>query len=227
MSRMTATDFVGFTRKRMGNPSTDEWTDAELLRFVNMAQERAALGSGIATLETSEDIAVTAAAGATYQFAASDIMYITSVKNVTTGIVVKPTDRQKYTHETQGSTAPTGEVYKYLESGLGANGRKQITFQHTPDATLTIRVWYLAYPTEMVLTPTATSSELPREYDETIMNYAAEIAKTMDQQMKEAGAERNLAKEVEARAAGVAPEVPNVRYGIESPIAPETKTRSK
>ena len=91
MARMTATDFVGFTRKRMGNPSTDEWTDSELLRFVNMAQERVALGSGIATLETYEDLSVTAALGATYEFAASDIMYITSVKNTTTGIVVKVT----------------------------------------------------------------------------------------------------------------------------------------
>ena len=90
---MTATDFVGFTRKRMGNPSTDEWTDAELLRFVNMAQERLATGSKIATLETYEDLTVTAALGQTYEFAASDIMYITSVKNTTTGQVVKPTDR--------------------------------------------------------------------------------------------------------------------------------------
>ena len=105
MARMTATDFVGFTRKRIGNPSPDEWTDAELLRFVNMAQERVALGSGIATLETYEDLSVTAAAGATYEFAASNIMYITSVKNTTTGLVVKPSDRQKYTHETQGSTS--------------------------------------------------------------------------------------------------------------------------
>jgi len=227
MARMTATDFVGFTRNRMGNPSTDEWTDAELLRFVNMAQERLATGSKIATLETYEDLTVTAALGQTYEFAASDIMYITSVKNTTTGQVVKPTDRQKYTHETQGSSLPTGDVYRYLENGLGSNSRKQITFQHKPDASLTIRVWYLAYPTEMVLTPTATSSELPREYDEAIMDLAAEIAKKMDQQVREATAERQLAQETEGRAVGVAPEVPNVRYGIESPVAPSTKTRSK
>jgi hypothetical protein len=227
MARMTATDFVGFTRKRMGNPSTDDWTDAELLRFVNMAQERVALGSPVATLETFENLSVTKAAGEIYEFAASDIMYITSAKNMTNGQRLRPTDRDAYTHDSQGASLPSGNVERWLEGGLGANGRKQVTLQYKPTQSITVRFWYLAYPTEMVLSPTATSSELPREYDEAIMDIAAEIAKKNDQQMREASTERNLAKETEARASGIAPMTPERRYGIKSEIADSTQTRTK
>ena len=226
MARMTATDFVGFLRKRMGNPTTDEWSNADLLRFVNLAQERIAIGSEIATLETTEDIAATSALGETYEVASENMMYITSVKNMTNGQRIKPTNRDAYTRDTQGSSVPTGEVYRYFESGLGSNDRKQITLQHKPDSAQTIRIWFLTYPTEMALLPTATSSELPREFDEAIMDISAEIGKKNDQQMREAQAERNMAKDTEGRAAGVAPMVPERRYGVESPIAPETRTRS-
>ena len=227
MARMTAQDFVDYTRKRMGNPSTDEWTNDDILRFVNMAQQRVALGSAVATLETYEDVALTEAAGATYEFTATDIMYITSVKNLSTGQRIKPTDRESHTTDTQSPDAIKGDVYRYFESGLGSNSRKQVVFQHAPDASFSVRVYYLAYPTELVLTPTATSSELPLEYDEAILDYAAEIGKKFDQQMSEAGVERNMAKETEGRASAIAPKVPERRYGIKSSIASETAPRDK
>ena len=226
MARMTAQDFVDFTRKRMGNPSTDEWSDSEILRFVNMAQERQALKHPIATLETYEDISATSSTEI-YEFAASNIMYITSAKNMTDGLIVKPSDRDSYTRDTQGASLPTGTVRRYLESGLGSNGRKQITLQDKPSSSQTIRFWFLKYPTELVLSPTPTSSELPREYDEAILDIASEIGKKFDQQVQEAMAERNLAKETESLAAGVSPVTPERKYGIESSIARETQLRTK
>ena len=87
-----------------------------------------------------------------------------------------------------------------------------------------IQFWFIEHPAELTLTPNIVS-ELPREYDETLCDYSAEIAKKFDQQMREAQAERTLGKETEGRAASARPAPPERRYGIESRVAPETRVR--
>ena len=226
MARMTATDLVNFTRKRIGNPSTDEWPDASILRWVNMAQERLAAEYMPETLETSVDIsAVSGTATYDLETVEGTILKINCAKNVTDGGDVKPTNRQDYNHDTQGITVPTGHVYRYLESGIDATKFKQVTLQNTPASSQTIRFWYTKTPTELVLSPTATTSDLPRRFDESILDIAAEIGKKFDQQMREAQSERQLASEPKSIAADAGPNSSERRWGIEAPVAPSTKTR--
>ncbi len=228
MARMTADDFVAFTRKGMGNPTDTQWTDAELLRLANLAQNRVAMTYLPKELETTVDI-TTASGTASYEVGSggSDLMHVTSIMDTTTGIRLKPTTRDRYTRETQGSSgAPQGTIYRYLESGEGSNNRRQFIFQLTPNSANTIRIWYIPIPTAMVLSPTATSSTLNERWDEYILKAAIEIGLELDNQRIEASKSRQMAGEVEQRAGVAKPKSSEDRAQVHSVVGDAVKGRS-
>jgi len=222
MARMTATDFVSFTRKRMGNPSSDDWSDAEILRFCNMAVERLAQQYQPAELLTSETV-TTAAGTADYELTNSDVLTITHCLNTTSGQRMKRGNHDDWIRRMQGDTTAQGDPYRWYVYGVGSNDRKNVRFEEVPDGVYSITVYYIKIPGEMVLTPNATSPDIPQQFDEAILDVAAEIGRKMDTQLREAQTERALAAKTEGVAGAADKTSAEVHRYIESPIAQVTR----
>lgn len=229
MARMTALDFVTFLRKRMGNPTTEEWTDDYLLRMVNLAQMRIAASLArsqrLRELETYGNITTASQSTETKYELPAAALYITAVQNVTDGIPMKPINRWEYAKKAIG-TIPTGSPVQYFESGRGSNSIKSLVFFPEADGVYTVRCWYIAEPTELVLSPTATSSALPEEFDEVILDIATEIGKTWNEDVQGGMAERQRAGDTAGMvASGNRPEAANVERHPGAPVAPGTRLR--
>jgi len=229
MARMTALDHVTFLRKRMGNPTTAEWDDDDLLRMVNLAQLRIAASLAAAQrlreLETSGDITTAAQVVETHYELPTDVLYITAVQNITDGIPMDPLNRWEYAKRTAGSIQ-TGSPTHYLESGVGSNGVKALVFWQESDGVYTIRVWYVAQPAALVLSPTPTSSDLPEDFDEVILDMATEIGKTWNEDVQGGAAERARGSETGgAVATGNRPVAPKVSRSLDSVVGPGTRLR--
>lgn len=224
MSRMTASDFVTFIRKGMGNPSSDEWTDTELLRFLNLAQVK--IGMTHRPPELIEETTITLTAGTyDYELTATDVLEITGARNDTSGLRLRKGSMDDWVRVNQNSSVSQGTVTRWIENGVGSNYRPQIRLGwNSPDSADTVRFYYLKKPTELVTSPSATTSILREQWDETLLKYAIEIGLQLDKQMRDAQATRQMAAGDEARAAGH-PMQSEKKFAIESRIAPETRTR--
>lgn len=172
MARMTASDMVTFLRKGASNVTTTEWSDAHILRILNMCAEDIAMSHRPRYLEETFTISCTANK-ATYDLPAT-AMVIYDGWNSTYGNRLKPTNRIHNTMTTQAvSTKPPGTVYRWFESGdTGTRGVKQIVVQDTPSTSQTIELYGLRFPVEATITGTVTSLDLPREYDQLVLERA-------------------------------------------------------
>lgn len=223
MARMTASDLVSFVRKGMGNPSTDEWTDTELLRLINLAQVDVATTHKPPELITSTTISAVANTY-DYELTATDVLEITEARNDTTGLRLKKSCMEDWVRDNQDATLQTGDVLRWLEFGVGANYRPNIRLWMVPDSSSTIRFYYIKKPTELVTSPAATSSILREQWDEFIMQTAIEKGLAIDQQRQNAAAARQMNQMVEGRAAGRS-EGAERKFVTEARVAPETRTR--
>ena len=172
MARMTASDMVTEARASLGGETTESITNNQILRWLNRAYAQIASTFNPYELETSTSI-TTSSGTAEYESTASDILKVISVIDDTNNVQMYPWTRWQYDQATQGdATNVTGTPVYWFISGVGSNNRRQFTLYPTPAGTYTVNVIYTKTPTELVLSPAATSAVVQEPWDESIL-YAA------------------------------------------------------
>lgn len=169
MARMTAQDMVTEVRLHLGGETDETLSDNQILRWINRAYIDCASSYKFDELEASTSI-TTSSGTAEYETTASDVLTIISVTDDTNNFTLKPWSRRQYDEAVQGNASSiTGNPVFWFISGVGSNQRRQFTFYPTPAGTYTINVIYRQKPTELVLTPSATSSSLLEPWDEVLI----------------------------------------------------------
>ncbi len=169
MARMTAQDMVTEARLHLGGETTETLSNNQILRWINRAYIDCASTYKFDELEASTSI-TTSSGTAEYEASAADILTIIKVTDDTNNLTLVPWNRRMYELATQGNVSSiTGVPTHWFISGVGSNSRRQFTFYPTPAGTYTINVYYRKKPTELVLTPAATSCVLPEPWDEVIL----------------------------------------------------------
>lgn len=180
MARMTADDIVTEVRLHLGGETTETLSNNQILRWVNRSYIDLASAYEFNEMETSTSI--TTSSG-TAEYAApstgyNDMLNVISIIDDTNNIQLYPWSRWQYDRSTQGSSSTiTGTPIHWFISGTGdnddSNTVRQFTFYPTPAGTYTINIIYQKKPTELVLTPSATSSALPEPWDDVLVLLAA------------------------------------------------------
>ena len=176
MARMSAQDIVTEVRLHLGGETTETLSDNQILRWVNRSYIDLSSAYEFNELETTT--AVTTVSG-TAEYAVpvegyNDMLTVLSVIDDTNNILLYPWDRWQYDRSTQGSSSTiTGTPIYWFISGTGTNDDsntvRQFTFFPTPAGAYTINIIYQKKPTELVLTPAATSSVVPEPWDEVLV----------------------------------------------------------
>ena len=178
MARQTATDFIRRVRKRLGNPTSSEITDTDILRFINLAQVRIASSicatGSIPQLATTTTV-TTVSGTAEYELSDTDIIKIVSARNTTDSIPMRSIDVDDYNLFQPSTTLALGSPVYWFISGLGSSGGYNVKFWPCPDGVKSVVLDYLKKPTELVTSPAATSPVLPETYDEAIVDLAVRI----------------------------------------------------
>jgi len=169
VARMTAQDIVSEVRLHLGGETNETLSDNQILRWVNRSYIDLASAYKFDELEDSTSI-TTSSGTAEYEASDADILSIVSVTDDTNDLTLQPWNRRQYDLAVQGSASTvTGQPVFWFISGVGSNSRRQFTFYPTPAGTYTINVVYRKKPTELVLTPSATSSVLLEPWDEVLV----------------------------------------------------------
>jgi len=231
ISRLTGADYISRGRKAMGNPSTDDWSDAEILQVVQQAEVDVALRHRPPELRTSTDV-TTSSGTATYELSVRPLWIEELAKNVTDGNKVKPTSWTSYMNQTQGTTAPQGTVYRYLVNGTGSNDRPQVSFLSTPNGTKTIRFWYGQFPTGVQANGVGgaaadTYSLLPQRHDNEILQHAIKLLLNEDQQRSQIQAQERAEGEAAGLAGRGGQGPPEHEFALQSRVAPSTKAGTR
>ena len=175
MARMTAQDMVSEVRLHLGGETTETLSDAQILRWINRAYTELASSYNFDELEASTSI-TTSSGTAEYEASVGDILSVISVVDDTNNVKLYPWTRYQYDAATQGSASSiTGTPFHWHISGVGSTGYRQFTFYPTPAGTYTINVIYKKKPTDLVLTPAATSSILLEPWDEVMVLLAVSM----------------------------------------------------
>jgi len=170
MARRTADDFVDHARQALGGPDTGLLSDARILSFVNRGQQRVAVMRTHPELSTTTTI-TTSSGTAAYELTVTNVGRILGVIDTTTDVELTEINFYEYRLWTQGNPS-SGKPDYFFPNGVGSNSRVQLTLDPTPDATLSLTVYYQKIPTDLVQSPTATSSVLNEAFDECIYSYA-------------------------------------------------------
>ena len=178
MARMTAQDMVTEVRLHLGGETDETLSDNQILRWINRAYIDCASSFKFDELEASTSITTTSGT-AEYPIpstGATDMLTIMSMTDDTNNLTLQPWSRRQYDAAVQGNAASiTGPPVFWFKSGVGDNNDTpaktvgQFTFYPTPAGTYTINVIYRQKPTELVLTPSATSSVLLEPWDEVLI----------------------------------------------------------
>lgn len=180
MARMTATDFVGISRKMCGGETTEVLTDATFLRLVNLSYLDICTRHALPELQ--DDLTITTASGTdTYEVAETAgtvlrIITINQVLDTTNKLELYPISEEQYHMFTQGSTDDAGiPVYWYLSGTMGtaAPANQAMTFYPSLDGAYSVVVHYRKVPTELTLSPAVTSTVIPEQWDQVILYYTA------------------------------------------------------
>jgi hypothetical protein len=138
---------------------------------------------------------------------ATNVLKIAKVVDDTNNSLVYPISISQYHDYTSGNASSiTGTPQFWVLNGVGSNSRYQLTWYPTPNATISVIVYYVKEPTELVSTPSAsaTSPVTPEPFDDVIIHKASargwRMLGDMDMSRQWAGATR----EVEQAAARVA-----------------------
>lgn len=172
MARRTATDFINEVRDNAGGETAETLSDARILRMVN--EEYKTLCAKWAFQQIKDAETVTTVSGtAAYELTEADILQVEDVLDTTNGVYLLPISEYQYNTYTQGVPSDaTGNPIFWFISGVGANGRFEITFYPTPDGAYSISVGYYEF-TELVTSPSATSPIIPIQFDNVIVNRAS------------------------------------------------------
>jgi len=176
MARMSALDFVTEIRLHLGGETSETISDNQILRWLNRSYIELASLYNFEELDTSTSITT---ADGTAEYAvpstgAADILKVGSVIDTTNKFTLRPWSGDQYDDASQGDAANiTGQPVFWYWSGVGANNDsytvRQMTLWPTPDGAYTITVSYRKKPTELVLTPSPTSSILLEPFDDTLV----------------------------------------------------------
>jgi len=152
MARLTAQDMVEMVRDSLGGETDETISDTRILRYIN--QSYLELCSQYTFEQLSTDTSITTTSGtAVYEFSVSDPLEIKNVVDDTNDLTL-------YVSGTP--------IYWYID-GVGSNNRWNIKFWPTPAGTYTINVYYNKKPSELVLSPSATSPIIPEPWDDSII----------------------------------------------------------
>ncbi len=167
MARMTALDIVTIARGTLGGETTETLSDASMLRFANQAMQEECSYWRMPELITTTS--VSAVDGTAAYSLAADTMYLIKVIDTTSSNELIRISRHEYDEWLLGDTTNEGTPVYYTVSGT-SSGVLRISLYPIPDASYTIQVSYYKNPTELVLSPTPTSMEIHRAWDEVILN---------------------------------------------------------
>ena len=220
MARMTATDIVGIMRKALGNPTTTEISDDRLLRAFNLAQADLVCEKPerFPELRTSTTIS-TVASTATYELTVGDVVKIESARDDTNNQRIRPCDPKKMVKLSVSTSTATIPIY-FAEDGRGSNDLPQVQLWPTPSTSArTIRFYYYQLPTEIVLSPAATSPVTAQRWDRASMERGTQYALVWVTERDEAAAQAGIADNAETRMRRTGPLPPEVKYYFESVFA--------
>jgi hypothetical protein len=185
MARLTAQDMVEMVRDYCGGETSETLSDTRLLRFLNQAYMEVCSRYRFDQLSTSETLTMVSGT-ANYEMAATNVLYIDNVIDDTSNIPVRAISKNQYQEWTSGNiSGVTGTPVYWFLNGVGSNSRYQLTFYPTPNNTNSVIVYYTQEPTELVLSPTATSMYIPEPWDDVVIHKATQRAWRMlgDMQM--------------------------------------------
>ena len=172
MARMTAQDMVTEIRLHLGGETSETISDNQILRWINRSYIEVTSAYKFDEMETSTTL-TTSSGTAEYESTASDILKVISLVDDTNNVTMFPIDRYQYERWSSGdSSNQTGTPIHWFISGVGSNNRRQFTLWPTPDGTYTINIFYLKKPTELVLSPSATSAVVLEPWDDVILQRA-------------------------------------------------------
>ena len=167
MARLTAQDMVEMVRDSLGGETSETISDTRVLRYINQSYLEICSQYGFDQLDT--DTTVTTTSGtAEYELSVSDVMEIKNVVDDTNNLTLYSMSEDQYHRFTQGNAQSGVPIYWYID-GVGTNSRWNMKFWPTPIGTYTIYVYYNKKPTELVLTPGATSAIMPEQWDDSII----------------------------------------------------------
>ena len=179
MARMTATDFVDISRKMCGGETPEILTDATFLRFVNLSYLD--LCTRYALPELGDDLTITTASGtAAYEVAETAgtplrLITIDKVVDTTATAELYKINEEQYHSFTQGDTSDTGTpVYWYISGTMGdaTPANQEMTFYPSCGGVYSVVVHYRKVPTELVLSPAATSTVIGEAWDQVILHHS-------------------------------------------------------
>ena len=192
MARLTAQDMVEMVRDSLGGETSETISDTRVLRYINQSYLEICSQYGFDQLDT--DTTVTTVSGtAEYELSVSDVMEINNVVDDTNNLTLYPMSEDQYHRFTQGNAQSGVPIYWYID-GVGSNNRWNMKFWPTPNGAYTINVYYKKKPTELVLTPAATSAVTPEQWDDSIIYRAVSRGWMMLGEPDIAGKWRQMAK---------------------------------
>jgi hypothetical protein len=173
MARLAADEMRDIVRDMLGGETTETLSDTRIMRFINMGYLKTVVKFTPDQLRAATPTTITTADGTgSYELSVDTVLKIDDMINTTSNYKLYSfSDTQHHTYNQGADT--TGSPIYYRIDGVGSNNRFNISFFPIPDAVYTINVEYFKKPTELVLSPTATSTILPEQLDESIMYRAA------------------------------------------------------
>jgi len=167
MARLTATDMVAIARDCLGGETSETLSDARILRFLNQSYLELCSRYHYDQLSTSTTI-TTASGTSEYELSVSDVLEISVIVDDTNNNKLYTMSEYQYHTYVQGSTS-SGSPDSWYIDGVGSNNRWNLMLYPTPAGTYTLNVYYTKEPTELVLSPTATSPIIPSAWDDSII----------------------------------------------------------
>ena len=167
MSRLTASDFVTIGRAALGGETSEVMSDAVLLRFFNQAMQEECSYWRMPELLDSQTI--TTADGTQSYSLDSDTMFIAKVIDSTSTAELTEISKVEYDRWTLGNTSDTGTPIFWCVAGTSSGDLLFYPYK-IPDGVYSLIATFYHDPTEMVLSPTPTSMEIHRAWDEVVLN---------------------------------------------------------
>lgn len=172
MARRTARDFLDEMDLALGGPEASIPGDSMKLRWLNTAYTLdICSGYDFAELTALESLTCTASQ-AYVDHTATDILRLKDpTDTTTTGVPLTEIDKAKYDRLAQGSASTGNPIYWHLQGVTTAKLPRTYLYP-TPDTTYALSWPYRKRPTLLVLSPFPTSTILPEEWDEVLLNVA-------------------------------------------------------
>ena len=174
MARRTAKDFLEEMDLAFGGPSATIPKSAMKLRWLNTAYTLDIAGGYDHRELTGSTTTATVSAQAYVDHTATDILMLKDpVDSTSGGPPITEIDQRYYDRLMQGSsTSNTGSPQHWYQRGVTTGKLPRCYISPTPDGIYSL-VWpYRKRPTLLVLSPFPTSTVLPEEWDESLLNFA-------------------------------------------------------